>query len=471
MTQNHPPPTESRSFPQQQNPGVTLVSQRNRTRIYSVIFTLAAAGLSGCAGTSTTMAPIVGATAGASFSGNVHGGQQPVSGSTIQLYAATTGGYGAAATPLLNPAATTNASGGFGITGQYTCPANSMVYITATGGNPGFSAGTNNPNLAMMAALGPCSSLSASSFIQINELTTIGSVWPLARFMSGYAALGTSPTNTTGMTSAFNAVTKVVNVGSGNLPGANLPTGAALPTTEINTLADILASCINSTGGVATNTSTPCGALFNAATPAGGSAPTDTITAAINIARNPGANIAALYGMATPSSPYQPTLSAAPNNFLIGISYVGGGLSTPKSLAIDAAGNVWTANSGNASLTELSSAGTALSPSTGFTGGGLNAPVSIAFDPSGSLWVANNAGNSVSKFTAAGAPVSGTPFTGGGLSTPTSLSVDGSGNVWVANSGNNSVTELNSAGAALSPAAGYTGAGISTPVGIAVNPK
>ena len=33
-----------------------------------------------------------------------------------------------------------------------------------------------------------------------------------------------------------------------------------------------------------------------------------------------------------------------------------------------------------------------------------------------------------------------------------------------------SVTELNSSGAALSPSTEYTGAGVSSPVGIAVNP-
>ena len=430
---------------------------------------LCAVGLTGCSMSTTAASAINAPVTGIAFSGHVHGGQQPVTGAVIQLYAASSSGYGAAATPLLTTAVTSDASGSFSITGDYTCPSNSLVYLTATGGNPGLGAGANNPNLALMAALGPCSGLTPSTSIQINELTTVASIWPLARFMTGYAAVGTTSTNRAGLTSAFNAVNKVVNVGSGALPGTSLPVGATLPTAEINTLADILAACINSSGGAAGD-NTSCGSLFSAATPPAGTAPTDTVAAAINIARNPGNNLVALFGLASPAAPYQPTLTSAPNNFLVGISYVGGGLSTPKSLAVDASGNVWTANSGNASLTELSANGAALSPVAGFTGGGLNVPSSIAIDPSGNLWISTTAGNSVSKFASTGVPFGTSPFTGGGLNAPSGISVDGGGNVWVANSGNSSVSEFNSAGAALSTTAGYTGAGLNGPVGIAVNP-
>jgi hypothetical protein len=66
---------------------------------------------------------------------SVHGGQQPVSGATLQLYAVGTTGDGSAATPLLTQAVTSDANGNFDITGGYTCPsASTLVYITATGG-------------------------------------------------------------------------------------------------------------------------------------------------------------------------------------------------------------------------------------------------------------------------------------------------------------------------------------------------
>ena len=41
-------------------------------------------------------------------------------------------------------------AGSFTLTGIYTCPSpGAEIYITSTGGNPGLSAGTNNPNLAL----------------------------------------------------------------------------------------------------------------------------------------------------------------------------------------------------------------------------------------------------------------------------------------------------------------------------------
>lgn len=50
------------------------------------------------------------------LNGHVMGGQQPVSGATIQLYAAGSSGYGSASTGLLTSAVTTDASGSFTIT-------------------------------------------------------------------------------------------------------------------------------------------------------------------------------------------------------------------------------------------------------------------------------------------------------------------------------------------------------------------
>ena len=463
------PPSPQPDHPQATPGDRPVRSLRIELLLQATVVTLALAALSGCAIATTDVAKAAKPVSGFTINGTVHGGQQPISGAVIQLYAASSNGYGASSTPLLTSPVISTANGSFSITGTYTCPSGSLVYLTATGGNPGLTPGTNNANLAMMAALGACSSLNATTNIQINELTTVGSVWPLARFMSGYGALGSSPTNAAGLSAAFTAVNKVVNFGTGAVPGTTLPAGATLPTTEINTLADILATCINSAGGVAGD-NTLCGQLFTAATAPGGTAPTDTVGAAINIARNPGNNLAALFNLSSPSAPFQPTLATRPDNFLIGINYIGGGLNAPKSVALDASGNVWAANSGNASLTELSNNGTALSPAGGFVGGGLNVPSSLAFDPSGNLWIANQVGNSVSKFGATGTPVSITAFTGGGLNAPSSISVDGSGNVWVTNAGNNSVTELNSVGTAVSPATGYTGAGLSTPAGIAVNP-
>jgi len=108
--------------------------------------------LTGCGVAGTGDAPSAGTL---SLSGRVHGGQQPVSGSTIQLWAAGSSGYGSAATPKLTSVVTTDAGGNFNFSTLYTCPSSTtQMYVTATQGNPGMSSGTNNAGIAMMAALG-----------------------------------------------------------------------------------------------------------------------------------------------------------------------------------------------------------------------------------------------------------------------------------------------------------------------------
>ena len=121
------------------------------------VFLVGCSGQPGSAVSGPT-APIVTGSQG-KIKGNVHGGQQPVNGAVIQLYAVGMTGYTSGATPLIPSAdqlisgnALTTSTGSFDITGDYTCPTGSYVYITASGGNPG--AGINT-NLALMAALGP----------------------------------------------------------------------------------------------------------------------------------------------------------------------------------------------------------------------------------------------------------------------------------------------------------------------------
>ncbi len=147
------------------------------------------------------------ATDGAGLGGSVRGGPQPVAGSSIQLYAAGTADYGSGATPLIPVLAAgaqsfaggvpgcvasalqtcyshliADGDGNFNITGDYTCPsATSQIYLVAQGGNSG--AGTN-AQLALMAALGPCSSLPSSTLATVNEVTTMAAITAFQQFMS-----------------------------------------------------------------------------------------------------------------------------------------------------------------------------------------------------------------------------------------------------------------------------------------------
>jgi hypothetical protein len=249
--------------------------------------------------------------------GLVHGGQQPLSGATIQLYAVGTTGDGSASTPLLSPAPVSDANGGFNLTGRFTCPSpSSLVYLLATGGNPGLAPGTNNAALSMMAALGPCGSLSASTFIFVDELTTVAAVYSLAPFMTSASAIGSAPADAAMFAGAFTLANELANTADGTTPGTGVPTGESVPIAEINTIADILSTCVNSAGGVSGDNSA-CGDLFSLTTPDGLTPATDTITALLHLANNPTLNTAALYNLVTPTAPFQPELTLAPPDFRI----------------------------------------------------------------------------------------------------------------------------------------------------------
>jgi hypothetical protein len=423
-----------------------------------ILATALVALLTGCSGFNSK--PI--AAAGPAMRGIVHGGQQPIANATLTLFAAGTTSYSAANTNLFTTPVTTDGSGSFTF-GPYKCTKGQEIYVVATGGNPG--AGTNN-NIALMAALGDCSTLTPSTDIDINEITTIGSVFALAPFMSSSVAVGSSPTNSSGLMRAFASVNKLVNFTNGQPGGSALPAGATAPIREMNTLADIIAACINSTGGVAGDRSI-CGTLFALTTPSGGTAPTDTIQAALNIAHNPTLNVTALFNSSPANSPFTPQLSSAPNDWTLAVTYSTGGFNAPQSTTIDASGNIWVANAGGNSVSVLAQTGLPVTGSP-FTGNGLDGPAAVAIDAGGNAWIANQGGSSVSVFSSSGITISGSPFAGSGtISAPTSIAIDAPGNIWIANSGNSSVSQLTSAGTYRQQVT----SNIVVPKTLAINPK
>jgi hypothetical protein len=359
------------------------------------------------------------------------------------------------------------------------------LYIVATGGNPGLAPGTNNAAIALMAALGPCSlhgggyTLDPNSFIWINEVTTVASVYALAAFMGSDAThLGASSTNAIGLANSFSLVNNLVNVTTGTALAVTPAGNGTAPQATINALGNIMAACVNSDG-----TGTACAALAAAATPSGGTAPTDTIQGILNVARNPANNVSALYGLASATPPFQPALAVVPNDWVVSVTYTAGGLGVieratfkTQRMAIDALGNVWipsTVSAGQYNVVELSSNGTVLSGSGGYTGGGLTSPTSIAIDPEGNVWVpsiaTNPQGGNVVKFSDSGTVLSGANgFTGGGLNEPYAIALDGQGNAWVSDWGSTSVIKLDNHGGILSGASGFQ-TGRTGPSGVAID--
>ncbi|MGI4828544.1 MAG: beta strand repeat-containing protein, partial [Janthinobacterium lividum] len=233
-------------------------------------------------------------------------------------------GGGSTATPLLSTPATSDGNGGFNITGTYSCPTDaSQVYLLARGGNPGLAPGTNNAAITLMAALGPCGNLSSSTFINVDEVTTVALANSLAPFTYTTSAIGSTPSDAILLNAAFAMANRFASTTTGTSPGTNVPSGDTVPVSKVNTLANILAACINSAGGTAGDSSA-CGTLFSLATMAGTSSPTDTFTAAVRIADTPALNTAALFNTSSASAPFQPALTSAPSDFSLSLGVPAG---------------------------------------------------------------------------------------------------------------------------------------------------
>lgn len=338
---------------------VQIAQRRVTTGLAAVCVSAAAAlALSGCAGVTTSQGSGSTTIAGAGVHGSAHGGQQPVAFSSIQIYqAGNATGYGAGAKALLATPALTDINGNFTLTVPYHCDAGTQVYFTATGGQP--LTGVANSSLALATGFGLCDDLLQSSVIEINEVTTVATVWALAPFMTG-TNVGAPASNTPGMASAFADIATLVDTTTGMAKSST--TSVVLPTAELNTIANSLAACVNTNG----SSSTGCTNLFNAAPNADSSKPTDTISAAFNIARSPSRNVPAILSNASAFLVFSPTISSA-DDLTLGVTYKGGGLSSPTSAAIDGGGNVWITNANGNSVTELTHTGAFLSGSAGMS--------------------------------------------------------------------------------------------------------
>ena len=383
---------------------------------------------------------------GQTLQGQVHGGSQAVTNSHIYLFAAGTSGYGGPSQSLLNPTfpgvstdatgayVTTDANGSFQITGAYSCTPGSQVYILATGGNPGLAPGVINPALKLMTALGQCPSSGTLArsipAINVTEVSTVAAVYALAGFMTDATHLSSSgsPLAATGIANAFLNVSLLADPGTGAARSITPFANGVAPASTIDTLANLISSCVNSTGNSPT-----CNTLFTNAKGLDGSIPADTVSALINIAHNPSANVAALFTLANANPPYQPSLGAAPNDWTIAVTFYSDTMPGPYYPAIDAAGNAWIPSYPINTVNELTSYGAPISGFSGFTGNSLNQPYAIAIDAAQSAWIANYAYASTayaSHFDANGASLGTTGCT----NNCTAVAVDSNQHIWTAGS-------------------------------------
>lgn len=413
---------------------------------------LAVVALCSCSGSS--MAPAAGpGSSSAQITGRVQGGQQPVAGSQVTIYLAGTGtGYGQGDTVLAGPI-TSDANGMFSLAGgSVACPSGEdpPVYVVAAGGDAGSG---SNSALALSAALAHCSQL-ATAFLNVDEVTTVASVWALSQFLDQSGVhLGAPSTNTVGLDNAAGMIANLADVTTGQAV-TSLVSGATgvPPAAAVNTLANILAQCVNSDGSVTSGSA--CGQLFTAATPPGGAAPADTLAAGWNIARNPGNNAAALFRPTSSADPFQTPqpLQTAPSDWTLAIQITDGTLNPVTGLSIDAEGNAWIVTTAASALREVTPSLVQAAGSP-FSGGGLMAPAvgRLVIDSNGNIWVGTSTSNAsiqaLAVFGSDGQPLAGSPATAAGLDALSvgGMAADTTGNMWVistSNAGRGTLTEF-----------------------------
>ncbi|MEO6924449.1 MAG: hypothetical protein ABI142_11535 [Bryocella sp.] len=409
--------------------------------------------LTGCASLApTTLAPGAGAASAAApgslaIHGTAFGGFQPIAGATVSLYSAGNTGYGVGAT--LRATALTANDGSFSFTkiltpsdsvtpagSSWACPitGDPLIYLVTTSGNPtgNGQAMPMNTAIGLMAPLGVCSTVSAATLVTMNEATTVASVAALQQFlnpatrnigssssamsMQALLVAAATVTNMVDFSQGIARPTQLTNSGGYNVSGVTVTVTPEI--SKIHTIANILASCVNSTS----SSSLGCATLFTSAIPTNPTytsqptvtfgAATDTLMAVYYMLTNPtsGASIAndatnlnALMALQSPTSPFQPALTSTPTDWTIGIRYDAGtvgdvpncGASTTEKfmaytyhLAVDATGNIWAvSNTAGNGISEISPTGTPLS--CALAGAAAKGFTSGTIDPAGNIWVAS----------------------------------------------------------------------------------
>lgn len=439
---------------------------------------VSACGLSGC-GTDVAGGDPVTALEGFRIHGNVHGGVYPIQNATIRLMETQSNGYGGAAKQLLQTTSDNNGYFTFPDVG-WSCDSNQFAYITVTSGHTA----TNSPNynVAQVGVIGNCGTVLANKTeidaveVFVSELSTIAAAYSLRGFItidSTNASTGqqiiniSAPTNNNALTGKCtttcvaaglahgfqNAVNLVNSVSfNGVLPNgqanATPPTNGNgfVPQAEVDTLGNILQSCVDSGGGTATSPYTlgtsRCGDLFYWATPPGGTAPTNTLQVAMNMAQYPANNVVNLFNLQPRATFFQPTMSSAPNDLTLSVFYFTqtfgantGNLVVPVGLALDANDNVYTLAASGTGSSNTQTAVLGMSSNGGVLFAGpvsttLLSPTNIATDTNGNIWFTNDStGSTGGVYKASSA--NGTVSTGTLLASASGLALDKNNNVYV----------------------------------------
>lgn len=205
---------------------------------------------------------------------------------------------------------TTDSLGDFNISGLYAsrCPSGSTrVYLQALQGNPGAGVNTAIALNSVMAAT--CPNLPFVSGVHIDERTDTAAAFGLAAFANSSATpidgFSTDSGSGTALGDAILYANNLVSGYDGSL-------GTYSPAAMVNTLSDVITTCVDSTGP----SSFTCTYLFSY-TSTSYITPVDTWQANLSQAWSPTNNVANQYFLVPAAAAFQPTLSSTPSSWTI----------------------------------------------------------------------------------------------------------------------------------------------------------
>ena len=137
---------------------------------------------------------------------------------------------------------------------------------------------------------------------------------------------------------------------------------------------------------------------------------------------------------------------------------VGSGLCAPTGVAVDGAGDVFIADYCNFHVVEVPAGG---GPQTIVPTSGLSRPHGVAVDGAGDVFITDFLNNRVLEVTPGGVQ---TTVPASGLNEPVAVAVDGAGDVFIADAANNRVVEVTPSGVQTT-----IGSGLAFPSGVAVD--
>lgn len=222
----------------------------------------------------------------------------------------------------------TDANGAFHLQ-AFHYGASSIYYVTAT----------VSDEVVLMAVIGQALFVDD---IVVNELTTVAAVYSLARFFNEQQRIE-GPAF--GLRIAALMSTNIVQVRTGDSSNVLTapPNGNQTNAWRLTlSLANLLVTGVR-------DPHTALLALFNLATPPGGTRPANTIAAMLNIARNPANQVQLIYDQAHAAGVYFPPLEHVPDAWTIAVKVNDSGDDTmmfagPGNIAFDRYGRAWIPN-------------------------------------------------------------------------------------------------------------------------------